>query len=412
MTTAVSANLERIPAWKRLVGLTVVIQLFSMMGVSVTTSFLPLYIQTIGINSEDRAAFWSGLIIFCQAIMVAICSPVWGAVADRVGAKMMVCRALFGCSVIYGAASLVSDVIWLLPLFMIAGCFSGISTAIVTLVSSSVPRASLGSAIGACQTGQFVGIAVGPLIGGVLADQFSYRVGMRGGALLLLTAGLITILGIREPARTASTQVRKPGIIEGIRQASRSRALMLLIGMIFLIQFSSTMMSPALPLYVQQMVGDENRTATIVGLVLAVGGAGSALGAILCGRGADRFGQRRILGWATTGGAVMLAIQAAIAAVIPLAILRGGSGIFTGGLNASTNSTIGSMTPTASRGAAFGVAGSAFSLGNALGPLLGGALAGLISPRAVIVAAAAVLLGGRLLVHVLDRYEHPIPDVS
>lgn len=412
MTTAISAEFERAPAWKRLVGLTVVIQLFSMMGVSVTTSFLPLYIQTLGVSNEDRAAFWSGLVVFCQAIMVAICSPIWGAVADRVGAKMMVCRALLGCSVIYGAASLVSDVIWLLPLFMIAGCFSGISTAIVTLVSSSVPRANLGSAIGACQTGQFVGVAVGPLIGGVLADQFSYRIGMRGGALLLLTAGVITILGIREPARTSSTQARRPGIVEGIRQASRSRALMLLIGMIFLVQFSSTMMSPALPLYVQQMVRDEDRTATIVGIVLAIGGIGSAIGAIACGRGADRFGQRRILGWATTGGAVMLAFQSLIAAVVPLAIFRGGSGLFTGGLNAGTNSTIGSMTPVANRGAAFGVAGSAFSLGNALGPLLGGALAGLISPRAVIFAAAVVLLAGRVLVHVLGRDEHPLSDVS
>jgi DHA1 family multidrug resistance protein-like MFS transporter len=412
VTTAISTDIPGAEGWRRLVWMTVVVQLFSMMGVSVTTSFLPLYIQTIGVNNEDRAAFWSGLVIFCQAIMVALCSPIWGALADRVGAKMMVCRALLGCSVIYGAASLVSDVIWLLPLFMIAGCFSGISTAIVTLVSSSVPREQLGSAIGACQTGQFVGIAIGPLVGGVLADQFSYRVGMRGGALLLLAAGAITIFGIREPARTVSAQLRRPGIVEGIRQASRSRALMLLIGVIFLIQFSSTMMSPALPLYVQQMIGDEDRTATIVGIVLAIGGVGSAIGALTCGRGADRFGQRRMLGWATTGGAVMLALQALIAAVIPLALLRGASGLFTGGLNAGTNSTIGTLTPSTSRGAAFGVAGSAFSLGNALGPLLGGALAGLISPRAVIFASAVVLLGGRVLVHLLRRYEQPLPETA
>ncbi|MGH2547789.1 MAG: MFS transporter, partial [Thermomicrobiales bacterium] len=407
MTAAITAEFEGTPDWRRLVGLTVVIQLFSMMGVSVMTSFLPLYIQTIGVGNEDRAAFWAGLVIFCQAIMVAICSPIWGAVADRVGAKMMVCRALFGCSIIYGAASLVPDVIWLLPLFMIAGCFSGISTAIVTLVSNSVPRANLGSAIGACQTGQYVGIAVGPLVGGLLADPFSYRIGIRSGGLLLLAAGLITIFGIREPARRTSSQARRPGIIEGIRQASRSRALILLIGLIFLIQFSSGMMSPVMPLYIKQLVGNADRTATIVGVVLAVGGVGSAFGALICGRGADRFGQRRMLGWATTGGGVLLAAQALLSSLVPLAILRGGSGVFTGGLNAGTNSTIGSMTPAANRGAAFGVAGSAFSLGNALGPLLGGALAGLISPRAVIFTAAIVLLGGRLLVQMLDRYETP-----
>jgi hypothetical protein len=49
------------------------------------------------------------------------------------------------------------------------------------------------------------------------------------------------------------------------------------------------------------------------------------------------------------------------------------------------------------------VAGSAFSMGNALGPLLGGVLTGIISPRAVIAAASLTLLGGRLLVTLLER---------
>ncbi|CAN5511830.1 MFS transporter [soil metagenome] len=405
MTASTIEEIDGIPQWRRLVGLSVVIQLFAMMGVSVSTSFLPLYIQTIGVPNEDRAAFWAGVVFFSQAIMVAICSPLWGAIADRVGAKMMVCRALFGCSVIHFAASFVPDVLWLVPLFLLAGCFSGIATAIVTLVSNSVPRAKLGSAIGACQTGLFVGIAVGPLVGGFLADQFSYRIGMRGGAFLLLLAGLLTIFGIREPARRTGTHSARPGMIEGLRQASRSRALILLIGLIFLIQFSSGMMSPVLPLYIKQLVGDTDRTATIVGIVLAIGGIGSAIGAFVCGRGADRFGQRRMLGWATTAGGLLLVAQSIIASLIPLAVFRGGSGIFTGGLNAGASSTIGSMTPAASRGSAFGVAGSAFSLGNALGPLLGGALAGLISPRAVIFAAAVILLGGRILVQALGRYD-------
>ena len=70
------------------------------------------------------------------------------------------------------------------------------------------------------------------------------------------------------------------------------------------------------------------------------------------------------------------------------------------------------MSPAATRGAAFGVAGSAFSMGNALGPLLGGALTGIIGPRAVIVAAALVLLLGRVMVTLLERTtarEQPMP---
>jgi hypothetical protein len=41
--------------WKRLVALTFVVQLCSMMGVSVMFAFLPLYIETLGVGSEERA---------------------------------------------------------------------------------------------------------------------------------------------------------------------------------------------------------------------------------------------------------------------------------------------------------------------------------------------------------------------
>ncbi|MEZ4623730.1 MAG: MFS transporter [Thermomicrobiales bacterium] len=121
------------------------------------------------------------------------------------------------------------------------------------------------------------------------------------------------------------------------------------------------------------------------------------------GRLADRIGQRRLLRYATVGsGALSFAAQA----IWPghwfrWPRFRAMTGFFMGGLNTSVNSNVGVMLAAGSHPrAAFGVAGSAFSLGNALGPLLGGAITGLLSPRAVIIAASAscALLVGRLLV--------------
>lgn len=374
-----------------------------MMGVSVMFSFLPLYIETLGVGSTERAAFWAGVMMFSQAIMVAIFSPIWGSVADRYGTKLMAIRALFGAAIIYFLTSLVTGVYQLIPLFLLAGLFSGINTAIVTLVSGMVPRKHLGSAIGTVQTGVFTGVAIGPLVGGVLADLFSYRVGLRAGALFMIVAGLLVLVGIHEPRRTPAASARRPGIIAGIRQTSRSRPLLLLIGMIFLIQLSTQMLTPTMPVYIKQLAGDAENIATTVGMVLGLGGVGSAMGAIVIGRLADRLGQRRMLGVSTAAGAVAVGVQALVSSVAPLAGARALSGFFTGGLNANTNSAVGSMSPAATRGAAFGVAGSAFSLGNAIGPLVGGALTGVIGPRAVIVTAGLVLLIGRLLVSLLER---------
>jgi MFS family permease len=143
--------------------------------------------------------------------------------------------------------------------------------------------------------------------------------------------------------------------------------------------------------------------ATLVGIVLGAGGVASAFGAIISGRAADRYGRQRVLGWSTAGGALSLMLQVLATSILPLAILRGISGLFTGGLAASTNASIGELAPAGSRGAAFGISGSAFSLGNAFGPLLGGLLAAAIGPRFVFALSAAVLAIGWWLVYQLGR---------
>jgi DHA1 family multidrug resistance protein-like MFS transporter len=390
------------PGWRRGVALAVTAQLLSVMGFSCAISFLPLFIQTLGIDSPERAAVWSGSLNFAQAIMVAICSPIWGIVADRYGAKPMVCRALFGGGALFVVISFAGKVEQLVALFLLLGCFTGVNTAIVTLVSGLAPQKNLGAAIGACQTGVFVGVSIGPTVGGILADAFSYQVGIRGGAALLLTAGAIVLLGITAPPTVARVG-RRPPLAQGFRLAATSRPLLLLIGLIFLIQFSLTMMSPVLPIYVQQLSPEVTKVATIVGIVLGAGGMASAFGAIFFGRASDRFGQRRVLSWATAGGGLSLAAQALVASIAPLVALRALSGLFTGGLSAGTNASLGAQVPAGSRGAAFGVAGSAFSLCNAFGPLLGGFLAEVVGPRTVIGLSALVLCCGWLMVQALGR---------
>ena len=227
--------------WKRLVSVAFLVQFFSMMGVSVVYAFLPLYVESLGIESEGRAAFWAGFLLFSQAIMVAVASPIWGSMADRYGAKLMLIRALLGCGTVWVLISFATSVYQLLPLFLLTGLFSGINTAMTNLVSGSVPRAKLGTAIGTVQTGVATGTAFGPLVGGVIADAYSFRIGIRVAAILVLTACALVIFFIHEVRRMDARGIVRPGLLEGIRQTSRSRPLMLLIGIIFLMQFGQQM---------------------------------------------------------------------------------------------------------------------------------------------------------------------------
>ncbi len=390
--------------WRRGVAAAAIGQLFSIIGFSCFFSFLPLFIQTLGIDSPQRAGIWAGVATFTQAIMVAIFSPIWGGMADRYGGKLMVLRALYGSSLVFIVLGFVQHVWHILVLFVVLGCLSGVNTAIVTMVSAITPRERMGTAIGICQTCVFVGASVGPAIGGVLADTFSYRASIRAGAIFMIIAGTTVFLGAREPRRIpAATGGQRVSPWSSIRGATLSRSLLLLIAMIFLVQFSLQMLTPVLPLFIQQLSTSSSRVATLVGIVLGAGGVASAIGAIVSGRAADRYGRRRVLGWSTAGGALSLMLQVFATSIIPLAILRAVSGLFTGGLAASTNASIGELAPAGSRGAAFGIAGSAFSLGNAFGPLLGGLLAAAVGPRFVFGLSAVVLGIGWWLVYQLGR---------
>ncbi|HEX6736682.1 MAG TPA: MFS transporter [Vicinamibacteria bacterium] len=398
-TTRVGAR-----GWRRSVSLAALAQLLSVMGFSCLYSFLPLYIQTLGVGSRSEAAVWAGVMLFASSFAVALCSPFWGAVADRHGAKLMVERAMFGGAVVIGATSLVTRVEALLVLFILQGCLTGINTAIATLVAGVAPRDRLGSALGACQTAVYVGSSVGPLLGGLLADSFSYRTSIRAGASLLLAAGLVVFLGVAE-RRRAEVAASRPPLLAGLRPALSSRPLLLILALIFIGQFASQAVSPVLPLFVQELVGTTDRLATLVGLALAVAGVAAALGAVALGRAADRAGHRRVLGWAMLGGALAAAPQAVVRSFAPLLVLRGVSGFFQGGLATNTSAAIGLLVPPERRGAAFGVSGSAFSLGNALGPLLGGLLAAAAGPRAVIGTSAAALGCGWLVVRALGSQQ-------
>lgn len=389
--------------WRRGVAAAAIGQLFSIIGFSCFYSFLPLFIQTLGVSVPERAGIWAGLATFSQAIMVAIFSPIWGGMADRYGGKPMVLRALYGGSVIFIILSYVQHVWQVISLFLVLGCLTGVNTAIVTMVSAIVPKERMGMAIGICQTCVFVGASVGPAIGGILADALSYRASIRAGSLFMLAAGTVVLLGAREPRKTVAPAARRAGPLAALRPSALSRPLLLLIGMIFLVQFSLQMLSPVLPLFIQQLAHTSDRVATLVGIVLGAGGIASAIGAVTCGRAADRFGRLRVLRWLTAGGAASQLAQVAAPSIPPLAIMRGFSGLFTGGLAASTNASIGELAPASSRGAAFGVSGSAFSLGNAFGPLLGGLLAAAIGPRFVFGLASVVLAVGWWLVSQIDR---------
>ena len=178
--------------WKRILYITVFAQIVTSIGFSSFFPFLPLYVAELGADSQLSVEFLAGLAFSGQAFMMMIASPVWGAVADRYGRKLMVERAMFGGAIVIGLMAFARSAEELVVLRGIQGLITGVIGAHNALVAAVVPRERTGYAMGLLQVGLGIGVALGPLIGGLVADLFGYRATFYVTSLMLFVSGILS----------------------------------------------------------------------------------------------------------------------------------------------------------------------------------------------------------------------------
>ncbi len=352
--------------------------------------FLPLYLREIGVTPDSAVIFWSGALVTSTGISLAIVSPIWGALADRHGRKVMVLRSLLVGGVIIALMGLVQNVGQFLVLRILQGVFTGTIAASTALVASIVPRDRVAASMGQLQTSVYVGIAAGPVLGGVIAQA----VGIRGtffiAGAMLFASGLLVWQFVHEHY-TPPSAMKRPGFFETLGIGLRSRSLMPLMVTLFLVQLSTAIVFPILPLYVERLSSATDPVKLYAGLAYGATAVFSALAAVSYSRLVDRSGYRRILIYACFGAALFYLPQAFAQNIGQFLLLRAGLGIFFGVLIPAANAIVALVTPPEFRGSAYGLTSSATAVGNAIGPLLGSTLAASYGYPSVFLATAVVL---------------------
>lgn len=359
--------------------------------------FLPLFIAELGVGDVQQVEIWAGLSSFGQAIILSVSSPLWGAYADRHGRRLMVLRAAFGGGLVIGLMGLSQNIWQFVGLRLVQGALTGVVAAVTALATSFVPRERIGYALGVLQMATFAGSAVGPLLGGFVADHAGFRAGFGITAGLFFLGGILTVLFVKETFVPPSVSEGRPGlggIIRDIRVRGADRQLLAMMLVIFSAQFGINVVQPMLPLFVQSL--DPTQTAaTATGLILTVAGVVAASSSIFWGRVGDRIGYRKLLIGMALGAGLIVIPQALVTSVLQLVVLRGILGIFDGGLLPSANALIAASSSKrgeSSHGTTYGLVNLANGLGFALGPLSGGLIAAALGLRSVFFVTAAILL--------------------
>ncbi|NQW05702.1 MAG: MFS transporter [Acidobacteria bacterium] len=379
------------PDWRRNLAAVTVATFIGFTGFTLVMPFLPLYFEQLGVSDPGSIAVWSGLSLGVTPAVTALMAPLWARVAERYGRKLMVARSLLSFVVIMAAMALVTAPWQVLALRAVQGFFAGYGMLALTMAAESAPTAQMATAIGWVQTAQRLGPALGPAIGGGLAQAVGLRMAFVAAAGLFLGALILVLVGYREDRQ------RTPGAPVDVGPRVTLKTLLtvpnfgLFLAMIFGLQMVDRSFGPVLSLYLLETGTPLSRVPIVAGLIFTTAAGAAAGGNQICGWLMRHGGPRRLVAWSASlaaVGALVFSLGPSPAMILAAAALFGlGIGVaFT-----TVYTVAGQRVPDRSRGVAFGFLTTASLSGLALSPVVSGLL-GAVTMRGVFVADALGLL--------------------
>lgn len=377
--------------WKRNLYILWSAQFIALVGMSSCVPYLPLYIRELGTFDPEQVKIWSGFIQAGPFILSIMATPLWGAIGDRYGRKLMVVRAVFGLALAMFLMGFAQNVWQLLGLRLLQGGISGFIAAALAYISAMTPDRHAGYAIGFLQNATFSGIVFGPLLGGVIGDYFGLRALFFFDAALCFISGILVLIFV-ERDHPAPGQKRVNTVTDNLRFVAGVPLLRKLLLFIALIQCGMVFTQPIFVLYLEELGAPSAHLKTIAGALIGGVGVFSAVFAPFWGRRNDKTGYTRTIRLAAAVVAVAQVLQSLAPEYYYLFPLGVVIGIFSSAFIPSLYSELSKRTPAEIRGGVLGLASSATVFGNLVSPILGGIAAAYLGTNWCFIIAAGFLV--------------------
>lgn len=359
--------------WRKNLYTAVLTQILSLTGFGFVFPFIPFFIQDLGLTDPDQVRLWSGLISSAPALTMGIMAPIWGILADRIGKKPMLLRAMLAGAAVLVVISRAQSVQMVLVMRLAQGALTGTMTAAGALIATGTPKRKLSSSLGLQASANFIGISVGPALGGIAAELLGYRSSFLIGAGALLAGFVIALVVIKE---VAPQQERETGRETAANKPFTGRSFLApafvgLFVLMFVSRLSGAATVPFIPLFVQEVRGAVEGSAGISGLIAAARGAVTAIAGLTLARLGDRRAKHRL---------ITICFFAAAALAVPLfwthelwlfTLVIVASTYFFGAVQPLIQSALSELTPASRRGFLFGVLTTVGNVGWFIAPMLG-----------------------------------------
>jgi MFS transporter, DHA1 family, multidrug resistance protein len=308
----------------------------------------------------------------------------------------MLIRSLAGFVVLIALMGLVRSVEELFVTRIVMGLFAGFTPMVMALASVSAPRDRVPQAISLVQSSQLLSVAVGPAVGGYVAEHFGIRYAffVTAGFCAIALGALILLFHEMAPAGPAAPRGATRRL--PMRQALAYPNFVLVMILLLVAQFLDRGLALLIPLHVAHMPGVEAQAATS-GTIISVAAVAATLSSNVVARLAGGIPATRLLMVGLLAGGPLCAAMAFACGWPSLLILRALVALCLGGVITLAYAVGAEIVPAEHRGAAFGWLALGVQIGTAASPLAMGALASLTLGGAYVFDGALACAAAGLL---------------
>ena len=170
---------------------------FRTMTQSTLLTFLPVYLA----HDMGYSPFWVGACLFALQAAGFAASPVAGHLSDRLGRKQILVGSMLSTAVVLAAMGLTGGSPLFIALIAVLGFFLYATRPVIQAwMLESTPKHLGGSSIGILFGAQAVGAALGPIVGGMIADRHGLLATFYFLAATIVVANLFVIPVRKEAA--------------------------------------------------------------------------------------------------------------------------------------------------------------------------------------------------------------------
>ena len=363
----------------------------TMLGLGIVSPLLPIYAENLG-----ATGIWLGIIFSAFALSRSVFMPIIGRISDRRGRKWIILIGMFAYAVL-SLAYLVADSVYSLTAVRFA---HGLASAMVVPIAMAYiadlsEKGKEGSHMGNFSISMFLGMGMGPLLGGFLNDAFGLSVVFYAMAGLSAFATFLVAVSLPEAKPGAFALPDAPSL------PMRSLLTLPVMRGVMVFALISALGRGGMMVFVPIFGPLIAISPFEVGVVLSANTFLMALLQIPIGRITDTGNKVALIVTGSTIAAVALAVIPLSHSFLPLLLITSAIGV--GG--AIQQPAIMALTVDAGRtigmGTSMGAYNTVFGIGMIIAPLMGGAFMDFIGIDAVFYVGGVISLIGTAIFAVM-----------